>query len=124
MNIRNIATAALYLVMSVAGCYFPRGGNGIARRKYLNLTGNSYETSFWQFLIGDTVLYTDIFMKLDSFSSQEIYLKQRSPAGRGKRNNALVGQSASLIVCANDFHGMSTALKVNVMIMFQCIMYF
>jgi hypothetical protein len=30
----------------LAGCYFPRGHTGIARRKSLNLTGNIDQTSF------------------------------------------------------------------------------
>ena len=79
---------------------------GIAHMKSLNIG----KTSFKQFLMEEILQYPNIFMEYVVyffnlgnwylilmfvleyvwFSSQEINLKQRSPAGSGKKNNALL----------------------------------
>ena len=96
--------------LNYSRCYFPCWRTGIACRKSSNLTGFINKTSVKQFLMDKIVLYQIYsqhyilssslinaigipFSWFDlenvSFSSQQINLKHRSPAGSGKKDNAL-----------------------------------
>jgi hypothetical protein len=55
-------------------------------------------------------------LKNVSFSSQEIYLKQRSPSGSGKKNNALLTRSPSGLTPQEGSRQHSTIGRYNEMV--------